>query len=51
MTAPVVRRLPPGLDVALGADIGPAFLYINAPLLEAWAVGEDEAFEIAPQSL
>jgi hypothetical protein len=47
MTAPLVRRLPPGLDVALGADIGPAFLYISAPLLESWSVGEDEAFEIA----
>jgi len=47
MTAPLVRRLPPGLDVALGADIGPAFLYISAALLESWSVGEDEAFDIA----
>jgi hypothetical protein len=51
MKAPVVRRLPPGLDVALGADIGPAFLYISAPLLESWAVGENEAFEIALDNL
>ena len=51
MTAPVVRKLPPGLDVALGADIGPAFLYISAPLLDSWSVGEDEAFEIALSNL
>jgi len=47
MTAPLVRRLSPGLDVALGADIGPAFLYISAALLGSWSVGEDEAFDIA----
>jgi hypothetical protein len=47
MSAPLVRRLPPGLDVALGADTGPAFLYISAALLESWSVGEQEAFEIA----
>lgn len=51
MTAPVVRRLPPGLDVALGADIGPAFLYVNAPLLGTWSVTEGEAFEIALSNL
>jgi hypothetical protein len=51
MTTPVVRRLPPGLDVALGADIGPAFLYISAPLLDSWSVSETEAFEIALANL
>ncbi|HEY8134738.1 MAG TPA: hypothetical protein VIF08_01770 [Candidatus Limnocylindrales bacterium] len=51
MTAPVVRRLPPGLDVALGADIGPAFLYVSAPLLDSWSVSETEAFEIALSNL
>jgi len=51
MTAPVVRRLPPGLDVALGADIGPAFLYVSAPLLDSWSVSETEAFDIALANL
>jgi hypothetical protein len=51
MTAPVLRRLPPGLDVALGADIGPAFLYISAPLLEGWSVSQDEAFNLALANL
>jgi hypothetical protein len=51
MTAPLTKRLPPGLDVALGADIGPAFLYISAQLLESWPVRADEAFDIALQNL
>jgi hypothetical protein len=51
MTAPVVRRFPPGLDVALGVDIGPAFMYVSAPLLESWSVGVDEAFEVALANL
>ncbi|MEP7379966.1 MAG: hypothetical protein ABI725_10450 [Chloroflexota bacterium] len=51
MTKPLVKRLPPGLDVALGADIGPAFLYVSAQLLESWPVDADEAFEIALANL
>jgi len=51
MTAPVVRRFPPGLDVALGVDIGPAFMYVSAPLLESWTVGVDEAFDVALANL
>ncbi len=51
MTMPVLKRLPPGLDVALGADIGPAFIYVSAQLLESWPVGADEAFEIALANL
>ena len=51
MSAPLTRRLPPGLDVALGADIGPAFLYVSAQLLESWPVGADEAFEVALANL
>ena len=47
MTKPLLKRLPPGLDVALGADIGPAFLYISAQLLESWPIDADEAFAIA----
>ncbi|MDL2335442.1 MAG: hypothetical protein QFC55_05375 [Chloroflexota bacterium] len=51
MTTPVLKRLPPGLDVALGADIGPAFIYVSAQLLESWPVSADEAFEIALANL
>lgn len=51
MTKPLLRRMPPGLDVALGADIGPAFLYVSEQLLESWPVGADEAFGIALANL
>ena len=51
MTAPLTRRLPPGLDVALGVDIGPAFLYVGSALLELWPVSEGEAFDIALANL
>ncbi len=51
MTTPLTKRLPPGLDVALGADIGPAFLYISSQLLESWPVRVDEAFDIALDNL
>lgn len=51
MTAPLTKRVPPGLDVALGADIGPAFLYISRQLLESWPIAVDEAFEIALANL
>lgn len=51
MTAPVIRHLPPGVDVALGADIGPAFLYVGAALLESWPVSENEAFQTALTNL
>ena len=48
---PLIRHLPPGLDVALGVDIGPAFMYVSAPLLESWSVGADEAFTTALANL
>jgi hypothetical protein len=51
MTRPLVRHLPPGLDVALGADIGPAFLYVSAQLIESWPIEADEAFDIALANL
>jgi hypothetical protein len=51
MTKPLLRHVPPGLDVALGADIGPAFLYVSAQLLESWPVDVDEAFAIALANL
>lgn len=51
MSAPLTRRLPPGLDVALGVDIGPAFMYVSAPLAESWSVSADEAFATAIANL
>jgi hypothetical protein len=51
MSAPLIRHLPPGLDVALGVDIGPAFMYVSAPLLESWSVSADEAFATALANL
>lgn len=51
MSAPLTRYMPPGVNVALGVDIGPAFLYVGAALLESWSVSEDEAFETATANL
>jgi hypothetical protein len=51
MSAPLTRRVPPGLSVALGVDIGPAFLYVGAALLESWSVSEDDAFQTALTNL
>lgn len=57
------RPLPPGMDrpvsfstsigvkVALGIDIGPAFLYVGAAMLETWPVTGNQAFEVALANL
>jgi hypothetical protein len=57
------RPLPPGMDrpitfptsiginAALGVDIGPAFLYVGAAMLESWPVTADEAYAIAVTNL
>ncbi len=57
------RPLPPGMDrplsfptdlgikVALGIDIGPAFVYVGAGMLETWPVSADEAFARAMTNL
>ena len=48
---PVTLRRPPGLDVALGVDIGPAFMYVGRGMLESWSVTAEEAFERALDNL
>jgi hypothetical protein len=48
---PITARRPPGLDVALGVDIGPAFMYVGRGMLETWAVTVEEAFERAMDNL
>jgi hypothetical protein len=45
----VVR--PPGVEVALGVDIGPAFMYVGKAMLESWSVTFDDAFEHAMDNL
>jgi len=45
----VVR--PPGVEVALGVDIGPAFMYVGKGLLESWSVTFDDAFDRAMDNL
>lgn len=42
---------PPGLDVALGVDIGPAFMYVGGAMLESWGVSFQAAFERAMENL
>jgi hypothetical protein len=48
---PITTRRAPGLDVALGVDIGPAFMYVGRGMLETWAVTVDAAFERAMDNL
>src|SRR6476646_6041552 len=40
---PLTYRVPPGVNVALGVDIGPAFLYVGSGMLAGWPVSADEA--------
>jgi hypothetical protein len=44
---PLTVNRPPGIDVALGVDIGPAFMYVGAGMLESWSVSLEDAFERA----
>jgi hypothetical protein len=48
---PITFKVDPGLTVALGVDIGPAFLYVGANVLETWPVDADEAFAQAMANL
>ena len=48
---PLTMRRPPGVDVALGVDIGPAFLYVGRGMVESWSVSFDEAFDRAMDNL
>ena len=48
---PITVRKPPGVDVALGVDIGPAFMYVGRQMLESWEVTQDEAFARAVDNL
>jgi hypothetical protein len=48
---PLTIRRPPGINVALGVDIGPAFMYVGAGMLESWSVSLDDAFERAMDNL
>jgi len=48
---PLTLRRPPGIDVALGVDIGPAFMYVGKGMLDSWSVTLDAAFERAMDNL
>jgi hypothetical protein len=48
---PVTFKLPLGISVGLGVDIGPAFLYVGSEMLASWAVTADEAFATAMDNL
>src|SRR5262249_2843807 len=48
---PLTFRVPPGINVCLGLDIGPAFLYVGANVLSEWPVSRDEALERAMGNL
>ena len=48
---PLTFNRPPGINVALGVDIGPAFLYVGASMAATWQVSAEEAFEQALANL
>ena len=48
---PITFRLGPGLTVALGVDIGPAFMYVAPKVLDAWPVTANQALERALANL
>jgi hypothetical protein len=48
---PLTLHRPPGVDVALGVDIGPAFMYVGSGMLESWSVTIDDAFDRAMENL
>jgi len=48
---PLTVKRPPGVDVALGVDIGPAFMYVGRGMIESWSVSFEEAFERAMENL
>jgi len=48
---PLTTRRPPGVDVALGVDIGPAFMYVGRGMVESWSVSFEEAFDRAMDNL
>ena len=48
---PLTFRIAPGVTVALGVDIGPAFLYVGAGMLNEWPVSADEALARAMANL
>jgi hypothetical protein len=48
---PMTVIRPPGVEVALGVDIGPAFMYVGKAMLESWSVTFDDAFDRALENL
>jgi hypothetical protein len=48
---PLTMRRDPGIEVALGVDIGPAFMYVGKGMLESWSVTFEDAFERAMENL
>lgn len=48
---PMTFRVPPGLSVALGVDIGPAFLYVGEQMVARWPVDAHEALRQAMANL
>jgi len=48
---PLTFRVPPGINVCLGLDIGPAFLYVGTKVLSEWPVTADDALERAMVNL
>ncbi len=48
---PLTFRVPPGVNICLGLDIGPAFLYVGSAMVDDWPVSADEALGRAMANL
>lgn len=48
---PLTLIQPPGVEVALGVDVGPAFMYVGRGMLDSWAVSVNDAFDAATENL
>jgi hypothetical protein len=45
------REFPPGVQVGLGLDIGPAMLFVGTDQIAGWGVSADEAFDQALENV
>jgi hypothetical protein len=48
---PLTLMRPPGVEIALGVDVGPAFMYVGRGMLDSWAVSVEKAFDTATDNL
>lgn len=48
---PLYLERPPGIEVGIGVDIGPAFMFVSGHLLDGWGVTADQALDLAIENV